>query len=1645
MKVNTIEEKLLNSLSYHSQGIALECGERVLTYAELDEKAGRIAGDLQKKGVSPGTFVGLLLEDRMNLIVALVGILKAGCAFVPLDTALPNGRLAALIEAVELQFVICDRLEHPPIPQCLMFHEFFDSSLQQDRESFQSPEFQREGPVYVYFTSGTTGTPKGVVGRNKGLLHFIEWEIAEFEIDKTFRVSQLTTPGFDVYMRDVLMPLCAGATICIPPKKDILYDGELLSQWIEESGVHLIHCVPSIFRTINNGKRQEDNFPQLKYVLMAGERIVPPELAGWYEGIGSRIQLVNIYGPTETTLAKLFYRMSPSDVNRSNMPVGKPIPGSRVIVLDEHMDICQESMVGEVYIRTPYRSLGYLNNPELNRTRFIPNPFGNDPNDLIYKTGDLGRLLPDGNLELIGRVDRQVKIRGMRIELEEIESVLSRSDDVKEVAVIKQELASDSQRLIAFIIGGGETSGIERQLMVDARRELPEYMIPAKIVELETFPRKPNGKIDFGALAELVPTGEDIVEPRDRIEEELRSVWSEVLKSDTFGVTDTFFNAGGNSLNLMTLITKIHSRFNLKLSLGAAFKQNTIEKQALLIKDMAREEFAPITSCEKRDYYPLTSAQLRLYVLNRMDGVGISYNLPQIILLPEGRDTAVVSGIIEALVERHEGLRTYIAVIDGQPVQRIRDHIDVFVENADSLDQFVRPFDLLRPPLFRVGLLEEEDGRIQLLVDLHHIIADGLSLDILQRDFLSFYRGHPLPPLPVSYADYALWQANAMHRDTLLKQKKFWLDVFKEDVEILDLATDFPRPLVRDFSGGAKRFAWGPEELKGLQDFCASQEATGFMVMLAVYYILLYKLSGQQDIVVGTPVAGRRHDDLEHIIGMFVNTLPLRVQLTENLPFSQFLQHVKKATLQAMENQEYPFEDLVEQLELQRDTSRNPLFDVVFSYHLLKISSSKLNRRPAERANLNTSKFDLNFTITEMTDQLLLTVEYSSALYSPQSIMRFAGTYKEILNAVIADHHLSVDEINVVSPETKQWILEDLNSTAADYPDQCTVHRLVRTQVEETPDAIALSYGDRQMTYLELGSQARALAAVLAAKGIGPEGIVAIMSGPCHEMIVGILAILIAGAAYLPVNPSYPIGRQRYMLDDTQAKLLLTTSHNAGELDIETHVITRFDQEAEKMDWPKSRESSPLAYIIYTSGSTGNPKGVMVNHRHIVRLIKNTNYFEFSPGKHLLQTGALEFDASTFEIWGSLANGMRLCLMDKDCILEATRLKVELRRLAIDALFMSTPLFMRLTDQEADLFASLSSILIGGDVIDPKKVERQLRTAPSTKFIHVYGPTENTTYSTFCPIVDCAEGRVPIGRPISNSTAYIVERKLNLCPPGVAGELLVGGDGVARGYLNHPELTIEKFVADPFGSGGYLYRTGDLARWLDNGDIEFLGRIDKQLKISGYRIEPGEIETHLHHHPDIRQAKVLPIIENGEKFLRAYIVMDKELQTSPLRSWLGERLPDYMIPSEFVSLDAMPLTVGGKVDIVKLKQSGTRMASSEQFVAPRDDLELAIAEAWKEVLGLDKVGIYDNFFEISGNSLKIVTLHEKLKERLGKDVSVTTLFRFPSIHSLSQFLAEESDESQAPELGQERVESMARGKDLKRQRLNKKKGARNER
>ncbi len=1645
MKVNTIEEKLLNSLSAHSKNIALECGERVMTYAELDEKAGRIAASLQKNGIVPGTFIGLLMEDKMNLIVALVGVLKAGCAFVPLDTALPDGRLGALIEAVDLRTVICGRLEHPPIAQCLMFNDVIDSASDTESTSYQPPSFDREGPVYIYFTSGTTGTPKGVVGRNKGLLHFIEWEIEEFGVDESFRVSQLTTPGFDVYMRDVLMPLCAGAAVCIPPKKDIVYDGELLSQWIEQSGVRLIHCVPSIFRIVNNGNLRQNQFPQLRYVLMAGERIIPSELGQWYARIGSRVQLVNIYGPTETTLAKLFYRISADDVLRSNMPVGKPIPGSRVIVLDEQMEICQQSMVGEVYIRTPYRSLGYLNNPELNRASFIPNPFSDDPGDLIYKTGDLGRLLPDGNLELTGRVDRQVKIRGMRIELEEIESVLARSNDVREVAVIKQELPGENHRLVAFVINTGETAQIERQLMVDARRQLPDYMIPAKIVKLETFPRKPNGKIDFTALAELVPSDEDFVEPRDRIEEDLKSVWAEVLKTDKFGVTDTFFNAGGNSLNMMTLITKIHSRFNLKLSLGAAFKQNTIEKQALLIKDMAREEFTPITATEKRDYYPLTPAQSRLYVLQKMDGVGASYNLPQIILLPEGRDPATIGRVIGKLVERHDGLRTYITIHNGRPVQRVVDRIDVFIGRVQSYDEFIRPFDLAHPPLFRVGLLEGDDGRLQLLVDMHHIIADGLSLDILQRDFLSIHRGQPLPELPVRYVDYALWQANEMHRDTLGKQKAFWLEAFDSPMQTLDMATDYPRPVIRDFSGDTKRFPWGGDELNRLQELCARQEVTGFMASLAAYYILLYKLSGQQDLVVGTPVAGRRHDDLEHIIGMFVNTLPLRITVKDDIPFAQFLQQVKKLLLQAMENQEYPFEDLVEHLELQRDTSRNPLFDVVFSYHLIKKSSDKVNRQQAERINLNRSKFDLNFTMTEMTDQLFLTVEYTSTLYRPQSIERFAGIYKDILNAVFANHHLKIGDIDIVSPEAKEWILEDLNHTATEYPRQSTVHRLVWEQVEEFPDWIAVSYGGGQLTYRELADQARTLSSVLVQKGIEAGDIVAIMSGPCLEMIVGIFAILTVGAAYLPVNPSYPSGRQKFMLADTKAKLLLTTHQHSGEeLVVEQYSISQMTAEPEKRDLELTGDPSQLAYIIYTSGSTGNPKGVMVNHKHIVRLIRNTNYLEFSPGTHLLQTGALEFDASTFEIWGSLANGMRLCLIDKESILEASRLKIELRRLAIDVLFMSTPLFMRLTDQEPELFASLSSILVGGDVIDPAKVKRQLHMAPATSFIHMYGPTENTTYSTFCRIKDVKEGIVPIGRPIANSTAYIVDRNSSLCPPGLAGELLVGGDGVARGYLNHPDLTAEKFITDPFGSNGYLYRTGDLARWLDNGDIEFLGRIDKQIKISGYRIEPGEIETCLHHNPSILQTKVLPIVENGEKFLRAYIVMSEELETGSLRAWLGERLPEYMIPAEFVSLDVMPLTVGGKVDIAKLKQSGTRMDSSRQFVAPRDDLETAIAEAWKEVLGLEKVGIHDNFFEISGNSLKIVTLHEKLKERLGKDVSVTTLFRFPSIYSLSKFLTGESHGQQAADIEKTRIDSMTRGKDLKRQRLNKKKGARHE-
>jgi amino acid adenylation domain-containing protein len=1675
------QKRLDESFKKHGTRTAIEWGPRVITYSQLEKNAGYISDWISREGIKSGSFIGICLADKIDLISMMIAILKARCVFVILDTELPAKRIQTMIRLTHTRILFLDaknkkklfggsdnnRIEKTVqaiIPDNFIYKKGDLGSWPVTRRG-NGGEYHREDKIYIYFTSGSSGTPKAILGKNKSLLHFIDWEIETFGIDETFRVSQLNSPGFDAFLRDVFTPLCAGAALCIPESKDTVMHRQALVNWIDREQIRLIHCVPSVFRIFNSRDLVTGNFKSLKYVLLSGERLIPHELTHWFNVFADRIQLVNLYGTSETTMVKTCYFIKESDTRKSRIPVGKPIKGSRLFILDESFKVCAKEFTGEIYIRTPFMTFGYYNDPQANKEKFIPNPFTNDPNDNFHKTGDLGRVLEDGNIDVLGRIDGQVKIRGIRIELEEIESAILKHTAVDEALVIDREDTAGDRYLCAYFVSQREITPEECREYLSM--DLPAYMIPSYFMPLRSIPVTSNGKIDRSALPEpQLKAGDDYIPPRDNLEKKLVEIWSEVLglENHFIGINHNFFQLGGHSLKAVFMIEKVHKKLNVKLRLTEVFRKTNIRELAEYISGLTTDIFTAIEPVEKRDHYALASAQKRLYILQQMDLSGTVYNMTQIIPLTVEPDPQQMEWSFKQLIQRHESLRTSFHMLEDQPVQKVHDEVAFEIEYYETgkrqkakgnkeelmpeslIKDFIRAFDLSRAPLLRVGLIKTENETYLLMVDMHHIISDGVSLDILERDFITIYTRGRLSPLKIQYKDFSQWQNSEKEKKNIKQQENYWLEEFEREVPILNMPTDYTRPEIRSFEGNSLDFEISGGHTDILKRIALEENATLYMVLLAVYNVLLSKLSGQDEIVIGAPIAGRRHADLDNIIGMFVNTLVLRNYPKPGKSFNEFLSHLKEKTLEAFENQDYQFEDLVEKaaVNIKRDAGRNPLFDVV--YILQNIADIPTETPGPEqqqgfKPDNRTAKFDITLMAIEKTNSLHIFFQYCTKLFKKETIQRFITYFKNIVSCIVKESTLKLSGIEIISKEEKKQLLVDFNNTESIYPKDKTIPGLFAEQVEKTPDNTALigqipnkaessgqvlnAFGDIQLSYSELNEEANRLAFYLKEKGVKPDTIVGIMVERSLRMIIGILGILKSGGAYLPIDPEYPEERITYMLKDSNAKILLK------ENDFTLEAFNNCPKGTSSYLHLSPAPVTSLAYVIYTSGSTGGPKGVLTTHYNVIRVVRNTNYIEIRPGDRLLQLSNYAFDGSVFDIYGALLNGALLVLITGEKAADVDRLAGVIKKQSIDVFFVTTALFNLMVDQDPGIFHHIRKVLFGGEWVSVHYTRRALQYAGEDKIIHVYGPTETTVYATYFLVNKIAAntGTIPIGSPLANTSIYILDAYFAAIPIGITGELYIGGDGTARGYLNNPELTFERFKRVVISHSSLiissskklskstndqcpmtndrLYKTGDLGRWLPEGNIEFSGRIDQQVKIRGHRIEPGEIENQLTAIDYIKEAVVIDREDaSGEKSLYAYIVPveNEEVGIPQLKDRLSVALPAFMIPSYFMQLEKIPLTPNGKVDRKALPT--LEFKAGENYLPPRNKIEEKLVEIWSEVLGIEKnsISISGDFFELGGHSLKATIMAAKIHKALNVKVPLAEIFRTPVIKELSGYI-----------------------------------------
>ena len=1646
MKHESIQDIFSRAAEQHAVRVALECGSHRVTYRELEEDTNRLANLLLSEGATKNSIVTIMTDDSVHVIKAVIAVLKAGCAFAPLDSRVPLNRLKTMMAQIEPRWCIADPQYSDTLAEAAPGLKLISvDDARNSQTAKPNIETEPDQLCSIYFTSGSTGTPKPIAGRLKGISHFISWEIGVLGLAEGVRVSQLTAPSWDPFLRDVFVPLSIGGTICIPPSRELKLDARALADWIDASRINVVHCIPSLFRLLINSGLVGDNFQALRYVLLSGESLLPADVGRWMDVFGDRIQLVNLYGPTETTMTKLYHFVNASDKQRRSVPIGKPMPGAAAVVVDAHDKACLPGEVGEILIRTPYRALGYYNQPELTAEVFVPNPLSRDPKDIVYRTGDYGRLLDDGNLEFVGRKDHQVKIRGVRVELVEVENALRSHESVRDVAVTDREDAIGNKYLCAYVVLDGKLDS--EALQQHVAQSLPEFMMPAAFVSLDALPRNANGKIDRKSLP--APSADRAyVAPRNQLENEVAAIWAGVLNLERVGVHDNFFQLGGHSLLATQVISRVRLMIGVEVPLRRFFENPTVAGLAAFIQAEQQKGVAlapPIESLDRTGPLPLSFAQQRLWFLQQLTPRNPYYNVSSALRFNGVLDVAALEQALSEIVHRHEILRTsFHESPDGsEPVQVIAAPPDLQLRAIDlqkltpeeretetqSLiaQEAGTPFDLSVSPLVRVKLLQLTADEHVLIVTMHHIICDGWSIGVMVQELMTLYKAFvdqqpsPLPQLTVQYADFAVWQRNWLSGAVLEEQLAYWRKQLQDAPAHLDLATDRPRPPVQTFNGASVAAALPGALSEAVKQLSQREGVTLFMTLLAGFQTLLYRYTGQPDICIGTPIANRNRAEIEALIGFFVNTLVMRTQLDAKENFRELLQRVREVVLDAHSHQDLPFEKLVEELDPVRDLSRSPLFQVALvlqnaPLQNLELPGLTLNQLPSGR---KTTKFDLTMFVTESRQGLLVSLEYNTDLFDETTMERMLGHFQTVLESVVADPHQRVSDFALMPAAEKRQVLVEWNATAIDYGPAQTLAQLISAQVARTPDHVAVTFEDEEVTYAELDRRAEALACELMQRGVGPDVMVGICMERSVELVVALVAVLKAGGAYVPLDPSYPRERLKFMIEDARLAVIVADDSLRSVLpEIQTEVLfvgergqatlpDLFIPRASQQRTSQEGDPSNLAYVIYTSGSTGVPKGVQIPHRAVFNFLSfMQERLRITEHDILLAVTTLSFDIAVLELYLPLTVGARVALATREQTMDAALLGERLEQSGA-TLMQATPATWRMLTESGWRAPASFKILCGGEALNSELAQQLVNMG--SELWNLYGPTETTVWS-LTKLIKAGEQRVTIGQPFANTQVYVLDKQYHPAPAGIPGELYIGGDGLARGYLQRPELTAERFVPDPFSeeAGQRLYRTGDLVRYLANGELDYLGRMDQQVKVRGFRIELGEIEAALSTHSAVRECLVTANeVAPGDMRLIAYVVNTGEAPApEELRQHLKERLPEYMVPSFFVTLTELPRLPNGKIDRRNLPVP-SRPEPSREFVAPRNEIETELANIWSAVLKVERVGIYDNFFALGGHSLLATQVIVRVRNVFNVIVPLQRLFEAPTVAGLAVAVIQE--------------------------------------
>ena len=1597
--------------------VALVYENEALTYSELNQKANQLARVIRQKKVKPDDIIAIMMKRCSDMVIAMLATIKAGGAFVMIDLDYPIERIRYMLQDSS-EGILVTKLSESEKINLGYEHELIDvtdSRLYQGEATNLDVVNVATDLLYITYTSGTTGQPKGIMMKHQSMVNLVSFQFKKTMINFHEKVMQFAAMNFDVCYQEVFSTLLQGGALYIieeHKKKNV----KALFDYIARHEINVLFLPTAYFKFISGFTEYISIIPgSLDHLIVAGEQLIVSERVKNHLQ-EKKICLHNHYGPSESHAATACV-LNDFDEIPLIPPIGKPIANTKIYILGANDALQPIGVLGELCIAGVGLARGYLNLPELTKAKFVNHPF--NTSELMYRTGDLARWLPDGNIDYLGRLDHQVKIRGFRVEIGEIESRLLELEAVNEAIVIVKE-NNKEKYLCAYVVGAAELT-IEG-LRASLAAKLPAYMVPSFFIKLNEMPLTANGKVNRKALPE--PQDEAMtayVAPRNELEERLAQIWCQVLEREKVGIDHNFFDLGGHSLKAMAVVLQVHKELGINLPLEEMFQTPTIAQLAKRLTGLKADVYAAIKPLPAQEYYETSSAQKRMWLLQQFDLGSTGYNIVGVSLIEGELSKTRFEVALSKLVARHEALRTTFVMRDGEIMQKVGDHVDFAIQYSEAIEAniskvikaFIRPFVLEQLPLLRVALVKVGGDRHFLMFDMHHIIADGTSLAILLREFAVLYGGLELRDQPIQYKEFAHWQNEFLQSEKLLKQEKYWLGQFSGEVPLLNLPLDYPRGAVQSFEGANVNFSLDQELTEKLQTLSQETGATLYMILLSAITILLAKYTRQTDIIVGSPIAGRSHADLEGIIGMFVNTLVMRNYPTNDKSYRQFLSEVKASALKAYENQDYPFEELVDKLNLRRDLSRHPLIDVMFGLQ------NKEQRELAiegltftEYENVpEPSKFDLTFTAVTAAREVLIRIGYSTSLFKRATIEGLSRHLQNLIEIITSDSGILIGDIDILSMAERHQLLYELNDSYLESLQDKTIHQLFEEQVRKTPQRTALMFQGKELTYQELDKLANGLAQVLREKGVCRNVIVGILLDRSLEIVITMLGILKAGGTYLPIDINWPQARIDYVLQDSGSKLLVV----ADEFAFNGQLLSLAELDLYQLPGiqnPNYNQPGDMAYIIYTSGTTGNPKGVMVTHQNVISLMESAKVtFDFNSQDIWTMFHSPCFDFSVWEMYGALFYGAKLIIIPKWVAQHSIEFSKVLEQEQVTVL-NQTPSALRslINELESDPICDLSSVrylILGGESLKPSMVTPWMKRYPQTQIINMYGITETTVFVTFKKLT---EGEIKanisnIGRSLPSLKTYVFDQFMKLLPWGIPGELYVAGGGVSAGYLHKDELTSERFIANPYIKGEILYKTGDIVKLLVNNDLEYINRQDNQVQIRGFRIELGEIEHQILQLGVVKEVVVLvrgKKDQEGDQFLCAYFVAEAEILASELREALAKALPDYMIPSSFIQLDRIPITLNGKVDHPSLL--ALAVETEVEYVAPRNRTEEILVEIWREVLEREPIGINDNFFELGGHSLKATVVIGRIHKALKVELPLKELFRTPTISGISDYL-----------------------------------------